>query len=66
MFPDIVIGCEGNGDPSGMGKFTKEEAPEVTIRPYTPIIDLRCSDRAISTKSIAGRPGAMFISKRYG
>lgn len=47
-----------------MGLLTKEEAPEVTMRPYTPLVNLKCSDRPINTKPLSGRPGAMFTGMR--
>lgn len=58
---DIVISCEGDGDPSGIGLYQKEEFPEVGTRPYAPIVNLNCGDRPINTKSLKGSPGAMFI-----
>ncbi|CBZ50802.1 hypothetical protein NCLIV_038770 [Neospora caninum Liverpool] len=58
---DIVVGCEGKGDPSGIGLFTIEEKPDLGVLPIKSVA-LTCSDRPISRRDMAGGPGTMFIA----
>lgn len=60
---DVVVGCEGNGDPSGVGLFKKEDPPHVSKRLFPPKIKLNCGDRPISKSEMQrGQPGSTFIA----
>ncbi|XP_026190061.1 uncharacterized protein LOC34618374 [Cyclospora cayetanensis] len=58
---DVVVSCRGDGDPTGTGAGKKEDLPDVVKRKYRPIMQLACSDRAVSKKGMIGEPGAVFL-----
>nr|AAZ94422.1 SR1 [Toxoplasma gondii] len=58
---DIVVGCEGKGDPSGIGLFTIEEKPDLGVLPIKSVA-LTCSDRPVTRRDMAGGPGTIFIA----
>lgn len=57
---DVIVACEGPGDPSGVGMF-KQESMDVPFRKFHPIFELKCSDRAINTEGMTGLPGTTFV-----
>ncbi|CBZ52664.1 hypothetical protein NCLIV_024520 [Neospora caninum Liverpool] len=59
---DVVVGCRGDGDPSGMGLFRTEDTPALSKRSLPPKIELNCGDRPLSHKQMGGQSGAMFIA----
>lgn len=58
---DIVVACRGDGDPTGVGAFKKEDLPEISKRKFRPLLQLSCSDKAASKKGLGGQPGALFL-----
>ncbi|PFH36852.1 hypothetical protein BESB_050440 [Besnoitia besnoiti] len=58
---DIVVGCEGKGDPSGIGLFTAEEKPDLGVLPIRSLA-LTCSDRPVTRRDMEGGPGTTFIA----
>ncbi|EPR62489.1 scavenger receptor cysteine-rich domain-containing protein [Toxoplasma gondii GT1] len=59
---DIIVGCRGDGDPSGMGLFRTEDIPALSKRSLPPKIELNCGDRPLSQKQMGGQAGAMFVA----
>lgn len=58
---DVVVACRGDGDPTGVGAFKKEDLPEVSKRKFRPLLQLSCSDKAASKRGLGGQPGALFL-----
>ncbi|PFH37729.1 scavenger receptor cysteine-rich domain-containing protein [Besnoitia besnoiti] len=59
---DVIVGCRGDGDPSGMGLFRTEDTPDISKRNYPPKIRLNCGDRPMTHKQMTGRSGATFLA----
>lgn len=55
---DVVIACEGDGDPSGVGAFHKEEAA-VQKKRFLSLVHLTCFDTLETKSGLAGPPGTM-------
>ncbi|KAL8275977.1 hypothetical protein Esti_000093 [Eimeria stiedai] len=53
---DVVVACEGDGDPSGVGTFRKEEAVVQKIRPLKSW-RLTCFDTLETKTGLGGPPG---------
>ncbi|KAL8448252.1 hypothetical protein Emag_004020 [Eimeria magna] len=56
---DVVVACEGDGDPSGIGAFRREEAVAQKIRPLTSW-HLTCFDTLETKTGLGGPPGATY------
>ncbi|CDJ60735.1 scavenger receptor protein SR2, putative [Eimeria maxima] len=57
---DVVIACEGDGDPSGVGAFHKEEAV-VQKKRFLSLIPLTCFDSLETRHGLGGPPGTMHL-----
>eukprot|EP00920_Eleutheroschizon_duboscqi_P033927 GHVT01081487.1.p1 GENE.GHVT01081487.1~~GHVT01081487.1.p1 ORF type:complete len:187 (+),score=15.42 GHVT01081487.1:3341-3901(+) len=60
---DVVVACQGSGDPSGVGLFRKENIPGLSKKKFHPKIDLTCADRPIVKTELKGSPGAIFMGR---
>ena len=60
---DVVVGCEGNGDPSGVGLFRKEDTPALARSNVPAKIDLSCGDRPITKTDLHGAAGSTFVAR---
>lgn len=58
---DIVVSCRGDGDPTAVGAGKKEDLPDVVQRKFRPIMQMACSDKAVSKKGMTGEPGSVFL-----
>ncbi|CDI84604.1 scavenger receptor protein SR2, putative [Eimeria praecox] len=57
---DVVVACEGDGDPSGVGAFHKEEAV-VQKKRFLSLIHLTCFDSLETRQGLGGPPGTMHL-----
>lgn len=55
-----MIACEGDGDPSGVGAFHKEEAL-VQKKRFLSLIHLTCFDSLETAQGLGGPPGTMHL-----
>ncbi|EZG88144.1 putative scavenger receptor [Gregarina niphandrodes] len=59
---DVVVGCDGPGDPSGVGLFAADHAPKLRYIPLKPTQAIKCSDSFDSLFSkLEPLPGEMFV-----
>ncbi|OEH79807.1 scavenger receptor protein sr1 precursor [Cyclospora cayetanensis] len=57
---DVVVACEGDGDPSGVGAFRKEEAV-VQKKQFLRSLPLTCFDSLETHQGLGGPPGTMHL-----
>eukprot|EP01054_Gregarina_sp_Poly1_P002421 Gregarina_sp_Poly_1__2420@NODE_164_length_12220_cov_166_864807_g146_i0_p4_GENE_NODE_164_length_12220_cov_166_864807_g146_i0NODE_164_length_12220_cov_166_864807_g146_i0_p4_ORF_typecomplete_len259_score30_32LCCL/PF03815_19/2_2e20_NODE_164_length_12220_cov_166_864807_g146_i01086811644 len=62
---DVVVGCDGSGDPSGVGLYAEERSPRPTRKILRPLTSLNCGDNVsiLSSKFRTSIPGSLFLVK---